>query len=100
VCSSDLLDGLFEPVETGSPTGVVKTAALTRVVTAWGVKPEQVIYVGDAVSDVRAAHEAGVLAVAAAWAPTAVAAELEALRPHALFTDAADFHAWLTRPAV
>ena len=93
------LDGVFDPVETGSPSGVVKAAAITRVVAAWGVPAAEVIYVGDAVSDVRAAHEAGVLPIAAAWAPTAVAAELQALRPHALFTDAADFHAWLVSRA-
>ena len=90
------LDGVFEPVETGSPGGIVKAAAITRVVSAWGVPPGEVIYVGDAVADMQAAHAAGVLPIAAAWATTAVAAELEALRPHALFTDADDFHAWLT----
>ena len=89
------LDGLFDPVETGSPAGVVKAAAIARVVAGWRAPPHEVIYVGDTTSDVQAAHAAGVLPVAAAWAPTAVAAELEALRPHALFTDAADFHAWL-----
>ncbi|HEU5193097.1 MAG TPA: HAD hydrolase-like protein, partial [Methylomirabilota bacterium] len=90
------LDGVFEPVETGSPGGIVKAAAITRVVSAWGVPPGEVIYVGDTISDVEAAQAAGVLPVAAAWASTAVAAELEALRLHALFTDADDFHAWLT----
>ena len=90
------LDGVFEPVETGSPGGVVKAAALARVVRAWRVPPGEVIYVGDAISDMQAAHAAGVLPIAAAWASTAVAAELTAERPHALFTDAADFHAWLT----
>jgi len=89
------LDGLFEPVETGSPGGVVKAAAIARVVAGWGVPPREVIYVGDAVADVRAARAAGVLPIAAAWAPTASAAELAAERPHALFTDPADFHAWL-----
>jgi len=89
------LDGLFEPVETGSPSGVVKAAAIARVVAGWRVPAREVIYVGDAVSDVRAAHDAGVLAIAAAWAPTAIAHELRALQPHALFTDADAFHAWL-----
>ncbi len=90
------LDGVFEPVETGSPDGVVKAAAITRVVSGWGVAAGEVIYVGDAISDMQAAHAAGVLPIAAAWASTAVAPELDALRPHALFTDAGDFHAWLT----
>jgi hypothetical protein len=93
------LDGVFELVETGSPGGVVKAAALARVVRAWRVPPGEVIYVGDAISDMKVAHAAGVLPIAAAWASAAVAAELTAERPHALFTDAADFHAWLTASA-
>ena len=91
------LDGIFDPVETGSPSGVVKAAAISRVVESWGVTAREVIYVGDAVADVEAAHAAGVLAIAAAWTPTAHAEVLRALRPHALFTDTADFHAWLAR---
>lgn len=91
------LDGVFEPVETGSPGGVVKAAALARVVSGWRVPAGEVIYVGDAISDMEAAHAAGVLPIAAAWAPTTVAAELDARRPHALFRDAGDFHAWLAR---
>ncbi|HET7342826.1 MAG TPA: HAD hydrolase-like protein [Methylomirabilota bacterium] len=91
------LAGAFEPVETGSPAGVVKAAAITRVIARWHVPPREVIYVGDAVADMRAAHEAGVVAVAAAWAPTASADELGALAPHALFTDAGEFAAWLAR---
>jgi phosphoglycolate phosphatase-like HAD superfamily hydrolase len=89
------LDGAFDPVETGSPTGVVKTEGIARVVSAWGVPAHEVIYVGDAVSDMNAAREAGVCAVAAAWAPTANAEELRQLGPQALFTDVVDFHAWL-----
>jgi phosphoglycolate phosphatase-like HAD superfamily hydrolase len=93
------LDGTFHPVEIGSPAGVVKAAAIARVVAAWGVVPGEVVYVGDAVADMRAADQAGVLGVAAAWAPSAVADELAATRPHALFTDAADFEAWLIAAA-
>ena len=90
------LDGTFDHVETGSPAGVVKAAAIARVVAAWGVAPVEVVYVGDAVADMQAAEQAGVLGVAAAWAPSAIEAELAATRPHALFTDAGAFQAWLT----
>jgi phosphoglycolate phosphatase/pyrophosphatase PpaX len=93
------LDETFEHVETGSPGGVVKAAAIARVVAAWGVAPGEVVYVGDAVADMQAADQAGVLGVAAAWAPSAIEAELAATRPYALFTDAADFKAWLLAAA-
>jgi phosphoglycolate phosphatase-like HAD superfamily hydrolase len=42
------LDGMFDSVRTGSPTGVVKAEASARVVTGWRVNRDQVIYVGDA----------------------------------------------------
>ena len=84
-------------METGSPLGVVKAAAIARIVVAWGMTSREVIYVGDAVADMHAAAEAGVLAVAAAWAPSAIAAELAAASPHRLFTDASEFETWLLR---
>lgn len=93
------LDGAFDVVETGSPSGVVKAAAIGRVVGGWRVPPAEVIYVGDTRADMEAAHQAGVLPIAAAWATSAIAAELEAMRPHALFTDASAFHAWLVARA-
>jgi pyrophosphatase PpaX len=89
------LDGVFDAVEIGSPQGVVKAAAIARVVAAWGVAAAEVIYVGDAVADMQAAVEAGVRPVAAAWAPSAREAELAATKPYALFTDAGAFEAWL-----
>jgi pyrophosphatase PpaX len=93
------LDGAFDAVETGSPAGVVKAAAIGRVVAAWRVAPAEVIYVGDAVADMQAAREAGVIPIAAAWAPSTIVAGLHATNPYALFTDAGDFHAWLVSRA-
>ena len=89
------LDGVFDAVEVGSPQGVVKAAAIGRVVARWGVAADQVIYVGDAVADVTSARQAGVRPIAAAWAPSAIVAELAAAKPHALFASGDDFHAWL-----
>jgi phosphoglycolate phosphatase-like HAD superfamily hydrolase len=83
-------------VEVGSPQGVIKATAIARVVKRWGVAAADVIYVGDAVADMEAAREAGVLPIAAAWAPSAIAHELAATKPHALFTDASHFQSWLT----
>ena len=73
----------------------MKAAAIARVVARWGVAADHVIYVGDAVADMHAAREAGVRGIGAAWAPSAIAAELAAAKPHALFASGDDFHAWL-----
>ena len=89
------LDGVFDAVESGSATGVVKADAIRRVVKRWDVDPGRVICAGDAGVDMVAAREAGVVPVGAAWAPSVVPGELEATRPHVIFTRAEDFHRWL-----
>ena len=95
------LDDVFDAVETGSPDGVVKAMAIRGLLERWRLRPEQAIYVGDAVSDMLAAREAGVMAVGAAWALGSGGAELKEIDADVMFTDARDFLAWLdasTRP--
>ena len=48
--------------------GGVKPPPSQRVLAAWDLPPERCAYRGDAVSDMRDAHECGVPALAAAWA--------------------------------
>src|SRR5437867_5690286 len=56
------LDDAFDAVEPGSPEGVVKAPAIRRLLERWCLRPEDAVYVGDGASDMRAAHEAGVIA--------------------------------------
>lgn len=60
---------------TKSPFGDCHPPSL-RVLSRWGITPEQAAYVGDTPADVLAAHTAGLLPVGAAWAQTSL------LRPH------------------
>lgn len=89
------LDGAFDAIESGSPTGVVKRQAIARLLGEWRIEPEAAIYVGDGALDMQAAREAGVMAVGAAWAYGARAAELESARADVIFTDAGQFATWL-----
>jgi phosphoglycolate phosphatase-like HAD superfamily hydrolase len=89
------LDGAFDAIECGSPQGVVKTAAIRRVLERWELAPDAAVYVGDGAADMLAAHDAGVLAAGAAWAHGARVAELKEARADLIFTDARDFLAWL-----
>jgi phosphoglycolate phosphatase-like HAD superfamily hydrolase len=89
------LERVFDAIETGSPTGVVKADAIRRILGRWRVEPADVIYVGDARADMLAAREAGVIAVGAAWASGIQLAELTASRPDVIFSDAGVFLAWL-----
>src|SRR5438105_14344314 len=89
------LDDAFDAIEGGSPEGVVKAAAIRRLLERWRLPPAEAVYVGDGASDMVAAREAGVLAAGAAWAHGARARDLEDARADVIFTDAREFLAWL-----
>lgn len=82
------LDDLFERVETGDRRRIVKAECMLRILADWGVAPQEAVYVGDAPSDVRAAHRAGVPIIAAAWASSADPGALKAEEPELLLESA------------
>lgn len=86
----------FELVETGSPQGPVKAERITEVLDNWAdLHKDEVLYIGDAPSDITACRKAGIPIAAAAWAETADAEKLQSLQPDALFYTVADFSAWI-----
>ncbi len=91
------LAGYFEAVEAGSADGPVKPEAIRRMVRRWGFASPEVGYVGDSAYDLRAARQAGVQAIAAAWVPGTPLDALRTAQPDGLFERVSDFAAWLAR---
>ena len=89
------LDDAFDAIECGSPQGVVKAAAIRRLLERWRLPPADAVYVGDGASDMVAAREAGVLAAGAAWAHGVRATDLKDAGADLIFTDAREFLTWL-----
>lgn len=89
------LGGFFPLVETGSPHGGIKPACMLRILNCWQFPAREVIGVGDSPSDVRSARQAGIVSVAAAWAPTAVPSSLAACQPDHMFRHVPAFRCWL-----
>ena len=90
------LGDYFSLIETGSPLGPRKAQGIQAVLDSWpGMDTQEVIYVGDAPSDITASREAGVPVVAAAWAATADAEKLRSMNPDVLFYSIGDFGKWL-----
>ncbi|WP_256010153.1 HAD family hydrolase [Desertivirga xinjiangensis] len=86
----------FSIIETGSPAGPGKVQGIRAVLNKWNnINKNNVIYVGDAPSDITACREAGVPVVAAAWASTAQPEVLRSMKPDELFLTVDDFKAWL-----
>lgn len=89
------LNDCFDAAETGSPDGDVKADLLRKVLARWDIDPGRMAHVGDAVADMLAAREAGVLSLAAGWAETTNADELLAHNPDAFFPTVESFAAWI-----
>ncbi|GAB3755250.1 HAD family hydrolase [Spirosoma pomorum] len=79
----------------GDLTSNSKTGNITRIVGDWAVQPGEVLYVGDAPSDILACRQAGVPIAAAAWASTAEPERLASLQPDALFESVDACQEWL-----
>lgn len=88
------LEPYIERVETGFLEGGNKPRSIETVLESWGMFPSQAAYVGDAPSDMRAAQQAGVLPVGAAWSETAL---LAVGQPDGwlIFKQVEDFNAWV-----
>ncbi len=73
------LTGYFKPVLVGSPDRNVKTDNLKRLLTTQHLTPNELAYVGDATSDIKAAQAAGIHCFSAAWSPSTQLAPLKAV---------------------
>ena len=90
------IEPFFEIVETGSVNGPRKTEGIQCVLKNWpGIQKDEIVYVGDAVSDIEASRKAGVPVIAAAWAETADPDQLKQYTPDRIFYTVADFSRWV-----
>ena len=86
------LDDLYDWAAFGLPDRNVKAERLQEAMQVWNLQPHELVYVGDAPSDITMAHQAGVRIVNAAWAPAAAQEEQAclALHPDYRLTDMAE----------
>lgn len=90
------LTSYFEIIETGSPQGPRKAEGIQIILNAWpNMDKQEVLYVGDAPSDIIACRKVGIPIAAAAWAATAEPEKLIVLHPDYLFYTIPEFAVWL-----
>lgn len=85
--SLELLDlkAFFPTALYGSPEKNDKAAQLREIMKKYDLAADEIVYIGDAVSDVQACREAGVRCLSAAWASTARIDDLEKVNPGLVF---------------
>lgn len=87
----------FEAIETGISAGPRKAEGIRNILHLFeDIRNEEIIYVGDAPSDIIASRKVGIPVVAAAWAETTEPEKLKELDPDMLFDNIRDFSHWLT----
>ena len=89
------INSFFEFVQNGSPEKNDKTGQLKKLLEKYSLAPEELAYVGDAVSDAEACIRAGVDCLSAAWAKSARIAELEKINPGKVFRTVEDMRNYL-----
>ncbi len=91
----------FTIIETGSPQGAIKAECIEKVLIEWhDLDKSEVVYLGDAPSDIIASREAGIAVISAAWAETADAEKLKPLKPDEIFYSIDDFAEWIKKRIV
>ncbi|HEY3782761.1 MAG TPA: HAD family hydrolase [Fimbriimonadaceae bacterium] len=91
------LNGVFESIEVGCDDRPCKPLGIARILAEWGLAGDDVLYVGDAPSDVPAAREAGVPIAAVAWADPSSVGALRDKQPDWLFETVESFRDWILK---
>jgi HAD superfamily hydrolase (TIGR01509 family) len=88
----------FDFVVTGNDVVKHKPSAegIRKIMTHFELSPDEVLMVGDAVSDVKAAREAGVRIAAVLW-DSYTKEKVLAMDTDYVFHDVGEFHSWLER---
>ena len=89
------LENCFDAVETGPPTGPRKPEGIAAILDKFSLKTDEVVYIGDQVSDIVASRAAGVPIIAAGWGTTADIDALRENKPDALFDTVGEFREYI-----
>lgn len=79
------METCFDRIETGSAEKNRKSEAMRVLQQYYQICPDEMVYIGDAISDIEACNTAQVQCLSAAWASSAVKEQLKAYNPGHVF---------------
>ena len=92
------LDNIFEIIETGIPERPSKPECIERVIAYFNdISKDEIIYVGDAPTDIDVCNEVGIRIVGAAWAKSSDYNQLSVKKPDYIFSEISKFSDWILR---
>ncbi len=75
------ISNYFDVIETGSPYKNRKSEAIYNILDIFHLQPDEILYIGDTVSDILSCQEVGVQCLSAAWAENIFIEELLSVNP-------------------
>lgn len=87
----------FDDFMYGSAVKNDKTAQMLELLDKNGLQKDEMVYIGDAVSDAEASHRAGIKCLSAAWAKSARIAELEKINPALVFLSVSEMQKYIEK---
>ena len=91
------LQKYFSVYHTGSPERNDKSAQLLKLMNDNNLQRDEIVYIGDAVSDVEACQKINIKCLAAAWAKSARVSQLEAINPGLVFQNVKDMQEYMRK---
>ena len=91
------IDKYFCIKEHGDESATGKEFFIDKVLNKLNVDKACAVYIGDAISDIRASRKAGIAVIAAAWADSANKDALAAEKPDFLAEKVSDAQEWIAR---
>ena len=91
------LEHVFDIIIPGDPERLHKVEGLRAIMAQSGCTADELVYIGDALSDVAACKEAGVRCLSCAWSPVVDAAKLEIENPSFVFNTVSEMKAYLEK---
>ncbi len=80
------LKDYFEEIKTGSEIKPNKSDLLAELMQKYKLSQDEIIYVGDTVSDIKACTKIDICCLSAAWSPTAKILDLQTINKSNIFT--------------
>lgn len=91
------IGAFFDDIETGLEDRPNKAQALEKLIRKYQLAKNEMIYVGDAVSDVHEARKAGVVCLSAAWKKPSERTELAKINPDYLMASTEQLYDYLIK---
>lgn len=86
---------LFDEVYTATSDGIQKVPHIRKLIAQWGLSTGEAAYIGDTVSDMAQAEEAGAVPLGACWGGFASKTQLVEAGAREVFTDPLQILDWL-----